>query len=165
MYMWRGFKGLCPKLRALWVVTRVLCHSMGTAAVSVQNEIVSSCRVVFWWLLSADKKVFDPSHRSQYYIKYGNPNFGGMKGLISGSLWVSWFFFFVLKGRLFVLKCNETPMLKEYLSDSYMLKYNCHKDLCAKFWAQRLLWFLRYQQVYFVFIASLSEIMVPIWIV
>ncbi|XP_022085690.1 nuclear cap-binding protein subunit 3-like isoform X2 [Acanthaster planci] len=42
--------------------------------------------LVMRYATTADKKVFDPSHRSQYYIKYGNPNFGGMKGLISGSL-------------------------------------------------------------------------------
>ncbi|XP_033628238.1 nuclear cap-binding protein subunit 3-like [Asterias rubens] len=42
--------------------------------------------LVIRYATTDDKKVFDPHHRSQYYIKYGNPNFGGMKGLISGTM-------------------------------------------------------------------------------
>ncbi|XP_038060835.1 nuclear cap-binding protein subunit 3-like [Patiria miniata] len=42
--------------------------------------------LVMRYATTADKKVYESGHRSQYYIKYGNPNFGGMKGLISSSL-------------------------------------------------------------------------------
>ncbi|XP_070572674.1 nuclear cap-binding protein subunit 3-like [Ptychodera flava] len=33
-----------------------------------------------------DKKLPGAANRSKYYIKYGNPNFGGMRGLISRSM-------------------------------------------------------------------------------
>ncbi|KAK6190495.1 hypothetical protein SNE40_002355 [Patella caerulea] len=33
----------------------------------------------------ADKKVIGAENKSKYYVKYGNPNYGGQKGLISGS--------------------------------------------------------------------------------
>ena len=35
---------------------------------------------------SADKKELGAQNKSQYYVKHGNPNYGGMKGLISTSM-------------------------------------------------------------------------------
>lgn len=35
--------------------------------------------------LSDDKKELGAARRSQYYMKYGNPNYGGMKGILSNS--------------------------------------------------------------------------------
>lgn len=32
-----------------------------------------------------DKKELGAARRSQYYMKYGNPNYGGMKGILSNS--------------------------------------------------------------------------------
>lgn len=32
-----------------------------------------------------DKKELGAARRSRYYMKYGNPNYGGMKGILSNS--------------------------------------------------------------------------------
>ncbi|XP_059140351.1 nuclear cap-binding protein subunit 3-like [Physella acuta] len=37
------------------------------------------------YAMKADKKLPGAEKRSKYYVKYGNPNFGGIKGLISNS--------------------------------------------------------------------------------
>lgn len=36
-------------------------------------------------LFADDKKELGAARRSQYYMKYGNPNYGGMKGILSNS--------------------------------------------------------------------------------
>ena len=36
-------------------------------------------------MISADIKLPGAEKRSRFYQKYGNPNYGGMRGLISGS--------------------------------------------------------------------------------
>lgn len=35
--------------------------------------------------LTDDKKELGAARRSRYYMKYGNPNYGGMKGILSNS--------------------------------------------------------------------------------
>ena len=34
---------------------------------------------------SDDKKELGAARKSRYYMKYGNPNYGGMKGILSNS--------------------------------------------------------------------------------
>lgn len=36
-----------------------------------------------------DKKELGAARRSRYYMKYGNPNYGGMKGILTNSWWDS----------------------------------------------------------------------------
>lgn len=37
------------------------------------------------FLCADDKKEPGAARRSRYYMKYGNPNYGGMKGILSNS--------------------------------------------------------------------------------
>ena len=41
--------------------------------------------IIFFFTISADIKLPGAEKRSRFYQKYGNPNYGGMRGLISGS--------------------------------------------------------------------------------
>uniref|UniRef100_A0A8C2F6C8 Nuclear cap-binding protein subunit 3 n=1 Tax=Cyprinus carpio TaxID=7962 RepID=A0A8C2F6C8_CYPCA len=38
-----------------------------------------------WYFSLDDKKELGAARRSRYYMKYGNPNYGGMKGILSNS--------------------------------------------------------------------------------
>lgn len=44
--------------------------------------------ILLTFVFSDDKKELGAARRSQYYMKYGNPNYGGMKGILSNSWWV-----------------------------------------------------------------------------
>lgn len=37
------------------------------------------------FLYADDKKELGAARRSRYYMKYGNPNYGGMKGILTNS--------------------------------------------------------------------------------
>lgn len=37
------------------------------------------------FLNADDKKELGAARRSRYYMKYGNPNYGGMKGILTNS--------------------------------------------------------------------------------
>lgn len=39
----------------------------------------------FVCLFADDKKELGAARRSRYYMKYGNPNYGGMKGILTNS--------------------------------------------------------------------------------
>lgn len=52
-----------------------------SALSSHPQEILDNCYNFFL----DDKKELGAARRSQYYMKYGNPNYGGMKGILSNS--------------------------------------------------------------------------------
>ncbi|XP_063812209.1 nuclear cap-binding protein subunit 3 isoform X2 [Pseudophryne corroboree] len=57
----------------------------------MQNDLRSSVKLVkgnklyMRFATEDDKKELGAAQRSQYYMKYGNPNYGGMKGILSNS--------------------------------------------------------------------------------
>ncbi|MEQ2159435.1 hypothetical protein GOODEAATRI_022804, partial [Goodea atripinnis] len=54
-----------------------------------------------------DKKELGAARRSRYYMKYGNPNYGGMKGILSNSWNSDWFLCFephTVSGLMFVIR-------------------------------------------------------------
>lgn len=48
--------------------------------VQLGSNICNTC-----FLCADDKKEPGAARRSRYYMKYGNPNYGGMKGILSNS--------------------------------------------------------------------------------
>lgn len=50
------------------------------------NKFVKGNRLFMRFVIKDDKKEFGVVRRSQYYMKYGNLNYGGMKGIFS-NLW------------------------------------------------------------------------------
>ncbi|OCT91552.1 nuclear cap-binding protein subunit 3 [Xenopus laevis] len=48
-------------------------------------KIVKENRLYMRFATKEDKKELGAARRSQYYMKYGNPNYGGMKGILSNS--------------------------------------------------------------------------------
>lgn len=45
--------------------------------------------LIIVFLYADDKKELGAARRSRYYMKYGNPNYGGMKGILTNSWWDS----------------------------------------------------------------------------
>lgn len=41
--------------------------------------------LIIVFLFADDKKELGAARRSRYYMKYGNPNYGGMKGILTNS--------------------------------------------------------------------------------
>ena len=57
-----------------------------SSVIKTQTINIFSTYFYLFFPLAADKKELGAQNKSKYYIKYGNPNYGGMKGLISTSL-------------------------------------------------------------------------------
>ncbi|CAO2644086.1 Nuclear cap-binding protein subunit 3 [Lemmus lemmus] len=49
------------------------------------NKLAKGNRLFMRFATKDDKKELGAARRSQYYMKYGNPNYGGMKGILSNS--------------------------------------------------------------------------------
>ncbi|KFO28004.1 hypothetical protein H920_10610 [Fukomys damarensis] len=49
------------------------------------NKLAKGNRLFMRFATKDDKKELGAARRSQYYMKYGNPNYGGMKGTLSNS--------------------------------------------------------------------------------
>ncbi|XP_051013862.1 nuclear cap-binding protein subunit 3 isoform X2 [Acomys russatus] len=49
------------------------------------NKLAKGNRLYMRFATKDDKKELGAARRSQYYMKYGNPNYGGMKGILSNS--------------------------------------------------------------------------------
>ncbi|EPQ09475.1 hypothetical protein D623_10007191 [Myotis brandtii] len=49
------------------------------------NKLAKGNKLFMRFATKDDKKELGAARRSQYYMKYGNPNYGGMKGILSNS--------------------------------------------------------------------------------
>ncbi|XP_038615301.1 nuclear cap-binding protein subunit 3 isoform X2 [Tachyglossus aculeatus] len=49
------------------------------------NKLAKGKKLFMRFATKDDKKELGAARRSQYYMKYGNPNYGGMKGILSNS--------------------------------------------------------------------------------
>uniref|UniRef100_A0A452TP07 Nuclear cap-binding protein subunit 3 n=1 Tax=Ursus maritimus TaxID=29073 RepID=A0A452TP07_URSMA len=67
------------------------------------NKLAKGNRLFMRFATKDDKKELGAARRSQYYMKYGNPNYGGMKGILSNS----WSFLLVFDYVLILECCRK----------------------------------------------------------
>uniref|UniRef100_A0A8C3UGC8 Nuclear cap-binding protein subunit 3 n=1 Tax=Catharus ustulatus TaxID=91951 RepID=A0A8C3UGC8_CATUS len=51
------------------------------------NKLAKGNKLFMRFATKDDKKELGAARRSQYYMKYGNPNYGGMKGILIAGTW------------------------------------------------------------------------------
>ncbi|NXQ96544.1 NCBP3 protein, partial [Sagittarius serpentarius] len=71
-----------PKLDAL---SQVEEDSLLRNDLRPANKLAKGNKLFMRFATKDDKKELGAARRSQYYMKYGNPNYGGMKGILSNS--------------------------------------------------------------------------------
>lgn len=91
---WWHFPGSLVAL--IWPQLWKACLLNHSTASSQLQEILDNC----CHSSLDDKKELGAARRSQYYMKYGNPNYGGMKGILSNSWWVRNLLIWLLKWEL-----------------------------------------------------------------
>lgn len=88
--------GLPPRVRKLswacWLFATQCTWKLFSVATDLFQAFKCSCLRCIWHVtvgcyMADDKKELGAARRSRYYMKYGNPNYGGMKGILSNSWW------------------------------------------------------------------------------
>ncbi|XP_072475117.1 nuclear cap-binding protein subunit 3 isoform X3 [Notamacropus eugenii] len=74
-----------PAMQKLDALSQVEEDSLLRNDLRPANKLAKGNKLFMRFATKDDKKELGAARRSQYYMKYGNPNYGGMKGILSNS--------------------------------------------------------------------------------
>uniref|UniRef100_A0A8B9HT80 Nuclear cap-binding protein subunit 3 n=1 Tax=Astyanax mexicanus TaxID=7994 RepID=A0A8B9HT80_ASTMX len=67
------------------MLTQAECDSLLRNDLRISTKSFKGNKLFMRFATQEDKKELGAARRSRYYMKYGNPNYGGMKGILSNS--------------------------------------------------------------------------------